>query len=66
MNITRDSLNIAVVQAESIMFDKDKCIEKATGIIRECAENGAEFVVFPIQNRIILKKMYNFNKQTNE
>ena len=47
MNITRDSLNIAVVQAESIMFDKDKCIEKATGIIRECAENGAEFVVFP-------------------
>lgn len=47
MIITKDTLKIAVVQAAPMMFDKKKCTEKAIQLIKECAENGAEFVVFP-------------------
>jgi nitrilase len=43
----KDKLKIAVVQASPVMFDKEKCKEKAIRIIKECAEHGAEFVVFP-------------------
>lgn len=47
MIIKKDSLDMAVVQAAPVMFDKDKCLEKALGLIRRCVEMGAEFVVFP-------------------
>ena len=47
MIITKDTLKIAVVQAAPMMFDKKKCTEKAIQLIKECAENGTEFVVFP-------------------
>ena len=47
MIIMKNKLKIAVVQAAPIMFDKEKCKEKAIRIIKECAEHGAEFVVFP-------------------
>lgn len=47
MIIEKDKLNIAVVQAAPVMFDKLKCTEKAVRIICECADKGAEFVVFP-------------------
>ena len=47
MIIKKNKLNIAVVQAAPIMFDKEKCKEKAIRIIKECTEHGAEFIVFP-------------------
>ena len=47
MKIAKDKLQIAVVQAAPIMFDKIKCKEKAVSLINECAANGAEFIVFP-------------------
>ncbi len=47
MRNMEDSCRIAVVQAEPVMFDKDACMEKAVRLIRECAANGAELIVFP-------------------
>ena len=47
MKDLKTTCRIAVVQAAPVMFDKDACIEKALRLIRECAENGAELVVFP-------------------
>ena len=47
MNITKDQLKIAVVQAAPVLFDKVGCKEKAIRLIGECAGNGAEFIVFP-------------------
>ncbi len=47
MILEKNTLRIAVVQAAPIMFDKEKCREKVVRKIRECAEQGAEFVVFP-------------------
>jgi nitrilase len=47
MNIKKDVCRVAVVQESPVMFDKGKCVEKAVGLIRECALNGAELVIFP-------------------
>ena len=47
MNITKNQLKIAVVQAAPVLFDKVGCKEKAIRLIGECAGNGAEFIVFP-------------------
>lgn len=47
MIIMKDKLKLALVQVAPIMFDKEKCKEKAIRLIKECAEQGAEFVVFP-------------------
>lgn len=47
MQNLKDTCRIAVVQAAPVMFDKEACLEKAVGLIRECATNGAELVVFP-------------------
>ncbi len=47
MNIQKSSCKIAVVQAEPIMFDKLKSLEKALKLIKESAANGAELIVFP-------------------
>ena len=38
---------VAVVQAAPVLFDTAAGREKALGLIREAAENGAELVVFP-------------------
>ena len=43
----RNNLRVAVVQAEPALFDQKTCLEKALKKIEECAENGAELVVFP-------------------
>lgn len=43
----KNECKIAVVQAAPVMFDKDACVDKAIGLIKECAEHGAELVVFP-------------------
>lgn len=47
MLISKDTCKLAVVQGSPVMFDKQKCVEKAVAYINECAANGAELVVFP-------------------
>ena len=47
MRDLKTECRIAVVQARPVMFDKDKCVRKALGLIDECAANGAELIVFP-------------------
>ena len=47
MENLRDICRIAVVQAAPVMFDKDKCVDKALSLLRQCAAGGAELVVFP-------------------
>lgn len=42
-----DQCRIAVVQAAPILFDKEQCLAKALRLIRDCAEHGAELIVFP-------------------
>lgn len=41
------SVNVAVVQAGSIPFDSDACVDKAVRLIGEAAATGARVVVFP-------------------
>lgn len=38
---------VAVVQASPVLFDKAACLDKALGLLREAAGNGAELAVFP-------------------
>lgn len=38
---------VAVIQASSILFDTAATVEKAIGLIKECADNGAELALFP-------------------
>lgn len=47
MRDIEDRCRIAVVQAASVMFDKQKSVDKAVGLIYEAAEHGAELIVFP-------------------
>lgn len=47
MENLKDTCRIAVVQAAPVMFDKDKCVDKALSLLRQCAAGGAELVVFP-------------------
>ena len=42
-----NTCKIAVVQAAPVMFDKDGCVDKVLRYIDECADNGAELIVFP-------------------
>ena len=42
-----NTCKIAVVQAAPVMFDKDGCVEKVLRYIDECADHGAELIVFP-------------------
>lgn len=47
MRELKSTCRVAVVQATPVMFDKGKCLEKALRLIDECADNGAELIVFP-------------------
>lgn len=47
MQDLKTNCRVAVVQASPILFDKAKCVEKALKLIDECADNGAELIVFP-------------------
>ena len=38
---------VAVVQAGSIVMNKEKCIDKAVDLIQEAGEQGANIIVFP-------------------
>lgn len=38
---------VAVVQATPVLFDTEKTVSKTLDLIRECAQEGAEFVLFP-------------------
>ena len=42
-----NTCKIAVVQAAPVMFDKDGCVEKVLRYVDECADHGAELIVFP-------------------
>ena len=47
MKDLQKSCKIAVVQAAPVLFDKKACVEKAVALIKKCAENKAELIVFP-------------------
>src|SRR5699024_5425423 len=38
---------VAVVQAGSIVMNKQKCVDKAIRLIKESGENGANLILFP-------------------
>lgn len=41
------TVRVAVVQAGSVPFDSEACVEKAVGLIGEAAATGAKVIVFP-------------------
>ena len=41
------SVHVAVVQAGSVPFDADACVDKAVRLIAEGAKTGAKLPVFP-------------------
>ncbi|MFY3791348.1 carbon-nitrogen hydrolase family protein [Ureibacillus sp. MALMAid1270] len=41
------SCKVAVVQAGSIVMNKEKCIDKAINLIQEAGDQGANIIVFP-------------------
>ena len=43
----REKVRVAVIQAASNVFNKDKLIDKACRMIKEAGANGAELVAFP-------------------
>jgi len=47
MASTDQSVRVAVIQAASIIMDKDATIEKAITLIQQASEKGAKIVVFP-------------------
>jgi nitrilase len=40
-------VNIAIVQAAPVLFDRDATVDKARRLIHEAASQGAQFVLFP-------------------
>ena len=44
---TMVQVKVAVVQAGSVIMDKQGCIEKASKLLIEAGQNGAQLVVFP-------------------
>ena len=47
MRDLKSTCRVAVVQATPVMFNKDKSLDKALRLIDECAQGGAELIVFP-------------------
>jgi nitrilase len=41
------TVRVAVVQASPVLFDRERTMEKALGLISEAAEKGAKLVLFP-------------------
>ena len=40
-------VKVAVVQAAPVLFDREATVDKACGLIREAADQGAQLVLFP-------------------
>lgn len=40
-------VRVGVVQASSVILDKEKCVEKLEKLVKEAAGKGAELVLFP-------------------
>jgi nitrilase len=40
-------VNVAVVQASPILFDREATVEKALHLVSEAAENGSKLILFP-------------------
>ena len=47
LHATETAVQVAVVQATSIPFDADACVDKAVRLIGEAAATGAKVIVFP-------------------
>lgn len=45
--ITNQNVKVAVIQASSVIMDRDASIEKAISLIKQAGERGAKIVVFP-------------------
>jgi len=45
--MTPKTVRVAVVQAAPVLFDRQATLEKALGLIRKTAANGAQLVLFP-------------------
>jgi len=41
------NVKVAVIQAASVLFDREESINKAVRLIEEASENGAELILFP-------------------
>jgi nitrilase len=41
------SVNVAVVQAASVVFDRQACLEKAAQFVHDAAARGADLILFP-------------------
>jgi nitrilase len=44
---TKQNVRVAVIQASSVIMDRDASIEKAVSLIKQAGEKGAKIVVFP-------------------
>ena len=55
----REKVRVAVIQAASCVFNKDKLIDKACRMIREAGANGAELVAFPECFIPVFPQIYN-------
>jgi len=47
MTTKETTVRVAVVQASSVPFDSDACVDKAVHLIEEAAATGAKVIVFP-------------------
>ena len=47
MTAKDNPINVAVVQAAPVLFDREATLEKACGLITQAAEQGARFILFP-------------------
>jgi nitrilase len=47
MDNTNENVRVAVIQAASVIMDRDATVEKAIGLINQAGQKGAKIVVFP-------------------
>jgi nitrilase len=47
MDMANQSVRVAVVQAASVIMDRDATIEKTISLVQQASEKGAKIVVFP-------------------
>ncbi len=45
--MAKNTVKVAVVQAASVLFDKQACVDKALKLIDEAASKGAKYILFP-------------------